>query len=119
MLTYVYIYLFREETIEKVLFRCKLKRLNMSYVDILYVHFYKYRTPIEEFMRSLDDTVRSGKALCVTVLSRFITMIADLRIWSQFRLQTRYNLLDRSMEFVRPACVEHNLMNFNSRLTIT
>src|ERR1700722_15341972 len=38
-----------------------LKRLNMSYVDILYVHFYEYRTPIEEFMRALDDVVRSGK----------------------------------------------------------
>ena len=33
----------------------------MSYIDILYVHFYEYRTPIEEFMRSLDDVVRSGK----------------------------------------------------------
>ncbi len=33
----------------------------MSYVDILYVHVYEYRTPIEEIMRSLDDIVRSGK----------------------------------------------------------
>jgi aryl-alcohol dehydrogenase-like predicted oxidoreductase len=38
-----------------------LKRLNLSYVDILYVHAYEYRTPIEEIMRSLDDVVRSGK----------------------------------------------------------
>ena len=38
-----------------------LKRLNMSYVDILYVHIYEYRTPIEEIMRSLDDVIRSGK----------------------------------------------------------
>jgi aryl-alcohol dehydrogenase-like predicted oxidoreductase len=38
-----------------------LKRLNMSYVDILYAHNYEYRTPIVEFMRSLDDVVRSGK----------------------------------------------------------
>ena len=38
-----------------------LKRLNMSYVDILYVHVYEYRTPVEEIMRSLDDVVRSGK----------------------------------------------------------
>ena len=38
-----------------------LKRLNMSYVDILYVHFFEYRTPIEVIMRSLDDVVRSGK----------------------------------------------------------
>ncbi|CAB4418166.1 unnamed protein product [Rhizophagus irregularis] len=94
-----------------------LKRLNMSYVDILYVHFYEYRTPIEEFMRSLDDTVRSGKALYVAIsdtpswaLSRSNT-IADLRGWSQFiGLQTRYNLLDRSMEFdLQPACAEHNI----------
>jgi aryl-alcohol dehydrogenase-like predicted oxidoreductase len=38
-----------------------LKRLNMSYVDILYTHYHEYRTPIEEMMRSLDDAVRSGK----------------------------------------------------------
>ncbi|CAB5362999.1 unnamed protein product [Rhizophagus irregularis] len=42
-----------------------LKRLNMSYVDILYVHIYEFRTPIEEIMRSLDDAVRSGKVLYV------------------------------------------------------
>ncbi|GBC06187.1 hypothetical protein RclHR1_06680003 [Rhizophagus clarus] len=94
-----------------------LKRLNMSYVDILYVHFYEYRTPIEEFMRSLDDVIRSGKALYAAVsdipswaLSRSNT-IADLRGWSPFiGLQTRYNLLDRSMEFdLQPACAEHNI----------
>jgi aryl-alcohol dehydrogenase-like predicted oxidoreductase len=39
-----------------------LKRLNISYVNILYVHFYEYRTPIEEFMRSLDDVVWCEKA---------------------------------------------------------
>ena len=38
-----------------------LKRMNMSYVDILYVHCYEFRTPIEEMLRSLDDIVRSGK----------------------------------------------------------
>ncbi|GBC05286.1 hypothetical protein RclHR1_06150012 [Rhizophagus clarus] len=94
-----------------------LKRLNMSYVDILYVHFYEYRTPIEEFMRSLDDAVRCGKTLYVAVsdipswaLSRSNT-IAELRGWSQFiGLQTRYNLLDRSLEFdLQPACAEHNI----------
>ncbi|PKC59789.1 aldo/keto reductase [Rhizophagus irregularis] len=91
-----------------------LKRLNMSYVDILYVHAYEYRTPIEEFMRSLDDVVRSGKVLYVAVsdipswaLSRANTM-AELRGWSPFiGLQTRYNLLDRSLEFdLQPACAE-------------
>ena len=33
----------------------------MSYIDILYVRFFEYRTPIEEFMRSLDDVVRVGR----------------------------------------------------------
>ncbi|CAB5357115.1 unnamed protein product [Rhizophagus irregularis] len=86
-----------------------LKRLNISYVDILHIHFYEYRTPIEEFMRSLDDVV-----LYVAVsdipswgLARANT-IAELRGWSPFiGLQTRYNLLDRSLEFdLQPACAE-------------
>ncbi|PKC00139.1 oxidoreductase [Rhizophagus irregularis] len=91
-----------------------LKRLNISYVDILHIHFYEYRTPIEEFMRSLDDVVRCGKVLYVAVsdipswgLARANT-IAELRGWSPFiGLQTRYNLLDRSLEFdLQPACAE-------------
>ncbi|RGB35821.1 NADP-dependent oxidoreductase domain-containing protein [Rhizophagus diaphanus] len=86
----------------------------MSYVDILYVHAYEYRTPIEEFMRSLDDVVRSGKVLYVAVsdipswaLTR-ANIMAELRGWSPFiGLQTRYNLLDRSLEFdLQPACAE-------------
>ncbi|GBB89375.1 hypothetical protein RclHR1_16030004 [Rhizophagus clarus] len=91
-----------------------LKRLNMSYVDILYVHAYEYRTPIEEYMRALDDVVRSGKVFYVAVsdtptwaLTRSNT-IAELRGWSPFiGLQTRYNLLERSLEFdLQPACAE-------------
>jgi len=94
-----------------------LKRLNMSYVDILYVHVYEYRTPVEEIMRSLDDVVRSGKSLYIAVsdipswaLARANTM-AELRGWSSFiGLQTRYNLLNRSMEFdLQPACAELNV----------
>ncbi|GBB85839.1 hypothetical protein RclHR1_01230002 [Rhizophagus clarus] len=91
-----------------------LKRLNMSYIDILYVHIFEYRTPIEEIMRSLDDVIRSGKVLYVGIsdvpswaFSRANT-IAELRGWSPFiGLQTRYNLLDRSLEFdLQPACAE-------------
>ncbi|POG70779.1 aldo/keto reductase [Rhizophagus irregularis DAOM 181602=DAOM 197198] len=97
-----------------------LKRLNMSYVDILYVHAYEFRTPIEEFMRSLDDAVRSGKVLYVAAsnfpswaLARANTF-AELRGWSSFiGLQTRYNLLDRSLEFdLQPACAELDLELF-------
>lgn len=44
-----------------------LKRLGTGYVDILYVHLWEYRTPIQEVMRALDDVVRAGKALYVAV----------------------------------------------------
>ena len=40
-----------------------LKRLGVGYIDILYLHAWEYRTPIEEVMRAMDDAVRSGKVL--------------------------------------------------------
>ncbi|RIB27348.1 aldo/keto reductase [Gigaspora rosea] len=91
-----------------------LKRLGTGYIDIMYVHVWEFRTPIEEVMRSLDDVVRSGKVLYVAlsdapawVLSRANTM-AELRGWSQFiGLQTRYNILNRSLECdIQTACAE-------------
>ena len=37
-----------------------LKRMGTGYTDILYVHMWEYRTPVQEVMRALDDVVRSG-----------------------------------------------------------
>ncbi|KAG9290532.1 hypothetical protein G9A89_002507 [Geosiphon pyriformis] len=94
-----------------------LKRLGTGYVDILYVHFWEYRSSIEETMRALDDAVRSGKVYYVAisdapawVVSRSNT-IAEFRGWSPYSaLQTRYSLLDRSFEQeLQPASAEHNL----------
>ncbi|KAF8929798.1 hypothetical protein BGZ58_008672 [Dissophora ornata] len=94
-----------------------LRRLGTGYVDILYVHLWEYRTPINEVMRALDDVVRSGKALYVAVsdapswvVSSANTM-ADLRGLTPFiGFQTRYNLLNRSLESnIQPMCAEHGL----------
>jgi len=41
--------------------------MGIGYTDILYVHLWEYRTPIQEVMRALDDVVRSGKALYVGI----------------------------------------------------
>lgn len=38
-----------------------LKRLQTTYVDILYVHWWDYATPIPELMRTLNSLVESGK----------------------------------------------------------
>src|SRR6476620_7823402 len=40
-----------------------LKRLGTDRVDILFLHHYDAIAPLEEHMRSLEDVVRSGKAL--------------------------------------------------------
>jgi len=82
-----------------------LKNLGTGYIDLLYVHYYDSCTPIEETMRSLDDCVRSGKALYVAISDcpawavAKANTTAELRGWTPFiGLQTRYNLLDRSLE---------------------
>eukprot|EP01103_Thecamoeba_quadrilineata_P008553 TRINITY_DN1828_c0_g1_i3.p1 TRINITY_DN1828_c0_g1~~TRINITY_DN1828_c0_g1_i3.p1 ORF type:complete len:282 (-),score=39.88 TRINITY_DN1828_c0_g1_i3:54-899(-) len=82
-----------------------LKRMGVGYIDLFYVHAWEYRTPVDEVMRSLDDVVRSGKALYVGisdtpawVVSQANT-IAHFSRWSPFiALQSRYNMLDRSLE---------------------
>jgi len=82
-----------------------IKRLGVGYIDLYYVHFWEGTAPVEEIMRGLDDCVRSGKALYVAisdtpawVVSKANT-IADFRGWSPFiGLQTRYNLIERTME---------------------
>ncbi|KAJ4024593.1 hypothetical protein NW752_003160 [Fusarium irregulare] len=38
-----------------------LKRLQTSYVDILYVHYWDFATSIEEIMHTLNDLVHAGK----------------------------------------------------------
>lgn len=44
-----------------------LIKLKTDYIDILYVHWWDYSTPIEEVMLSLNDVVRSGKVLYLGV----------------------------------------------------
>jgi aryl-alcohol dehydrogenase-like predicted oxidoreductase len=82
-----------------------LKRLNTSYIDLLWIHVWDPLTPIEEAMRALDDLVRSGKILYVGisdapawVVSQANT-IADIRGWSYFRgIQIMYSLIERTPE---------------------
>ena len=38
-----------------------LRRLQMDYVDIYYIHHVDTQTPLEEMLRALDDLVRQGK----------------------------------------------------------
>jgi aryl-alcohol dehydrogenase-like predicted oxidoreductase len=85
--------------------KASLKRLNSSYIDILWIHFWDPMTPVEELMRSLDDLVRSEKILYVGisdapawVISQANTL-AELRGWSPFvGIQIMYSLIERTPE---------------------
>ena len=80
-------------------------RLQTDYVDLLWVHMRDATTPIEEFVRALDDQVRLGKVLYVGisdspswVVSR-ANAIAELRGWSPFvAVQVPYSVADRDPE---------------------
>ncbi|RIB24422.1 NADP-dependent oxidoreductase domain-containing protein [Gigaspora rosea] len=68
-----------------------LKRLGIGYVDILYVHAYAFRTPIEEIMRSLDDSLRSGKALYIAVSDSPSWMISCANTLAELRANNEKN----------------------------
>lgn len=82
-----------------------LKRLDMDYIDVLYVHAWDYFTPVEEVMRALDDLVRQGKVLYIAVSDTPAWIIsqanvrAELMGWSRFLgIQAPYSLLKRDLE---------------------
>ena len=82
-----------------------LKRLNLDYIDLYWVHAWDELTPIEEVMRGLDDLARAGKILYTGIsdapawwIARANTL-AELRGWTRFAgLQIEYNLIERTPE---------------------
>lgn len=82
-----------------------LRRLETDYIDLLYLHVWDSRTPVEEILRAFDDLVRAGKVVYIGLsdtpawqASR-MQAIADLRGWSPLvALQIPYNLTERTVE---------------------
>ena len=82
-----------------------LARLQTDYIDLLYLHLWDNRTPVEEILRAFDDLVRAGKVLYIGIsdtpawqVSR-MQAIADLRGWSPLvALQVPFNLTERTVE---------------------
>jgi len=94
-----------------------LRRLGTDYVDLLQIHCFDRRTPVEETLRTLDDLVRSGKVRYLGAsnytpsdLLRAV-MVARQQHWEQFStLQLEYSLLVRSPEWeLIPLCRQEGL----------
>ena len=82
-----------------------LKRLGTDRVEVLYLHHYDKRTPLEEQMRALEDLVRSGKVL-YPAISNFAAWQAQQALgvqeragWARLQaMQPMYNLVKRQAE---------------------
>lgn len=89
-----------------------LKRLDTDYIDLLYIHRWDYKTPIEETMCVLNDLVRSGKVHYLGASSMYAWQfqkaqyVAQSLGWTKFSvMQGHYNLLYREEEReMNPLC---------------
>ena len=81
-----------------------LRRMNLDYVDLFYIHRFDPETPLEETLQALVDIVRQGKALYVGI-SRWPSEATAFgyRYLSEHDVpcliyQGRYHLFDRAPE---------------------
>jgi aryl-alcohol dehydrogenase-like predicted oxidoreductase len=82
-----------------------LQRLDLSHIDLLYIHGVDPITPLEETMRGLEDVVRAGKVRYLGISNHPAWMvakangIADKMGWTKFvALQNYYSLASRDIE---------------------
>ncbi|GAA0303978.1 aldo/keto reductase [Sphingomonas oligophenolica] len=82
-----------------------LRRLGTDYIDLLYLHMWDFRTPVEEILRAFDDLIRTGKLLYAGLSdlpawqAARMQEIAEIRGWSPIvALQLSYSLIERTPE---------------------
>ncbi|OOF96459.1 hypothetical protein ASPCADRAFT_129544 [Aspergillus carbonarius ITEM 5010] len=82
-----------------------LKRLDTDYIDLLQIHRFDSKTPIEETMKALHDLVESGKVRYIGASSMWATQFARMQFcaerngWTKFiSMQNQYSLLYREEE---------------------
>src|ERR1035437_4599359 len=82
-----------------------LKRLQLSHIDLLYIHGVDPVTPLEETMRGLEDVVRSGKVRYIGISNHPAWMVmkandyAEKMGWTKFvASQNYYSIASRDIE---------------------
>jgi aryl-alcohol dehydrogenase-like predicted oxidoreductase len=94
-----------------------LQRLNLSHIDLLYIHGVDPITPLEETMRGLEDVVRSGKVRYLGVSNHPAWMMmkanayADKMGWTKFvASQNYYTIASRDIEReIIPMAINENI----------
>lgn len=81
-----------------------LKRMNLEYVDLFYIHRYDPETPLEETLQALVDIVHQGKALYIGIsrlpyeATQFAYKYLAERDVPCLIYQGRYHIFDRAPE---------------------
>jgi aryl-alcohol dehydrogenase-like predicted oxidoreductase len=82
-----------------------LKRLGLDYIDLYWVHWWDFTTPVEEVHRALDDAVRAGKILHIGLSDVPAWVVSRAQAFSDLRgyapiaaMQLEYSLVQRSIE---------------------
>ena len=81
-----------------------LKRMNLEYVDLFYIHRYDPETPLEETLQALVDIVHQGKALYIGIsrwpyeATQFAYKYLAERNVPCLIYQGRYHIFDRVPE---------------------
>ena len=91
-----------------------LKRLNMDYIDLLFLHAWDRRTPPEELAVTLNDLVRQGKVRYIGMSNVPAWYVARLQTVAEWRglerlcaLQFEYSLVSRDLEYeYAPMCLD-------------
>ncbi|KZV98766.1 Aldo/keto reductase [Exidia glandulosa HHB12029] len=94
-----------------------LKRLDTDYIDLLQIHRFDPKTPVEETMKALHDLVQSGKVRYIGASSmrtwQFAMMndVAEKHNWTKFvSMQNEYSLIYREDEReMIPYCLHNGI----------
>lgn len=97
-----------------------LKRLQMDYVDILYVHGVDPKTSLENIVQTLNDVVVSGRARYIAICNWPAWMVAEAQTIARYRgwqkfigLQYYYSAASRDIEHeLVPMAQQHKLAIF-------
>lgn len=97
-----------------------LKRLQLDYIDVLYVHGVDLKTSVEQIVHTLNDVVNIGKVRYIAICNWPAWMVAKAQAiakyhnWQQFiGLQYYYSAVSRDIEHeLVPMAKDHQLAIF-------
>ncbi|KAK7448825.1 putative aryl-alcohol dehydrogenase aad14 [Stygiomarasmius scandens] len=82
-----------------------LKKLRTTYIDLLYIHWWDWDTPVKEAMDALHNLVVQGKVLYLGISDTPAWVVAQANSYAEFHGKTPFivyqgswNVLDRSFE---------------------